>query len=89
MNSSKRERREDQLMKKAEKLAEYASEIVMQSDTQMLIDGHPYVLVKNYRDGFRPNMTISLEIGDTISSGCAVFTNQEAKRGHHRKTLTA
>lgn len=53
MNSSKRERREDQLMKKAEKLAEYASEIVMQSDTQMLIDGHPYVLVKNYRDGFR------------------------------------
>ena len=53
MNSSKRERREDQLMKKAEKLAEYASKIVMQSDTQMLIDGHPYVLVKNYRDGFR------------------------------------
>ena len=53
MNSSKRKRREDQLMKKAEKLAEYASEIVMQSDTQMLIDGHPYVLVKNYRDGFR------------------------------------
>lgn len=53
MNSSKRERREVQLMKKAEKLAEYASEIVMQSDTQMLIDGHPYVLVKNYRDGFR------------------------------------
>ena len=53
MNSSKRERREDQLMKKAEKLAAYASEIVMQSDTQMLIDGHPYVLVKNYRDGFR------------------------------------
>ena len=53
MNSSKRERREDQLMKKAEKLAEYASEIVMQSDTQMLIDGNPYVLVKNYRDGFR------------------------------------
>jgi uncharacterized protein YutD len=53
LNSSKRERREDQLMKKAEKLAEYASEIVMQSDTQMLIDGHPYVLVKNYRDGFR------------------------------------
>ena len=53
MNSSKRERREDQLMKKAEKLAEYASEIVMQSDTQRLIDGHPYVLVKNYRDGFR------------------------------------
>lgn len=53
MNSSKRERREDQLMKKAEKLSEYASEIVMQSDTQMLIDGHPYVLVKNYRDGFR------------------------------------
>ena len=53
MNSSKRERREDQLMKKAEKLAEYAREIVMQSDTQMLIDGHPYVLVKNYRDGFR------------------------------------
>lgn len=53
MNSIKRERREDQLMKKAEKLAEYASEIVMQSDTQMLIDGHPYVLVKNYRDGFR------------------------------------
>lgn len=53
MNSSKRERREDQLMKKAEKLAEYASEIVMQSDTQMLIDGYPYVLVKNYRDGFR------------------------------------
>lgn len=53
MNSSKRERREDQLMKKAEKLAEYASEIMMQSDTQMLIDGHPYVLVKNYRDGFR------------------------------------
>ena len=53
MNSIKRERREDQLMKKAEKLAEYASEIVMQSDPQMLIDGHPYVLVKNYRDGFR------------------------------------
>ena len=53
MNSIKRERREDQLMKTAEKLAEYASEIVMQSDTQMLIDGHPYVLVKNYRDGFR------------------------------------
>ena len=53
MNSIKRERREDQLMKKAEKLAEYASEIVMHSDTQMLIDGHPYVLVKNYRDGFR------------------------------------
>ena len=53
MISSKRERREDQLMKKAEKLAEYASEIVMQSDTQMLIDGHPYVLVKNYRDGFQ------------------------------------
>ena len=53
MNSSKRDRREDQPMKKADKLAEYASEIVMQSDTQMLIDGHPYVLVKNYRDGFQ------------------------------------
>ena len=53
MNNIKRERREDQLMKNAEKLAEYASEIVMQSDTQMLIDGHPYVLVKNYRDGFQ------------------------------------
>lgn len=53
MNSSKRERREDQLLKKAEKLAENASEIVMQSDAQMLIDGHPYVLVRNYRDGFQ------------------------------------
>ncbi|SEM95717.1 Uncharacterized protein YutD [Ligilactobacillus sp. WC1T17] len=53
MNSVKRERRENQLQKKAEKIAEYASEIIMQSDTQMLIDGHPYVLVKNYRDGFQ------------------------------------
>ena len=53
MNSINRERREDQLMKKAEKLAEYASEIVMQSDTQKLIEGQPYVLFKNYRDGFR------------------------------------
>ena len=53
MNSSKRERREDQLMKKAEKLAEYASVFVLLFDTQILIDGHPYVLVKNYRDGFR------------------------------------
>lgn len=52
MNSEKKERREAQLAKKAETIRAFASEIVVQSPTQILIDGHPYILEKNYRNGF-------------------------------------
>ena len=52
MNSEKKERREAQLAKKAETIKAFASEVVLQSPTQMLIDGRPYILEKNYRNGF-------------------------------------
>ncbi|MDO4457477.1 MAG: DUF1027 domain-containing protein, partial [Ligilactobacillus murinus] len=42
MNSEKKERREAQLAKKAETIKAFASEVVLQSPTQMLIDGRPY-----------------------------------------------
>ena len=52
LNSEKKERREAQLAKKAETIKAFASEVVLQSPTQMLIDGRPYILEKNYRNGF-------------------------------------
>lgn len=53
MNSKKKEHREAQLAKKAEKIKEFASDVEVISDTELTIDGHPYELVKNYRDGFQ------------------------------------
>ncbi|WP_057897023.1 YutD family protein [Liquorilactobacillus oeni] len=53
MDSEKKERREAQLAKKAETLKAYASDIKMKSKTELTIDGHPYVLVKNFKDGFQ------------------------------------
>ncbi|KRL37346.1 YutD family protein [Liquorilactobacillus uvarum] len=53
MNSEKKERREAQLAKKAETLKAYASDIQIKSSTELTIDGHPYLLVKNVRDGFQ------------------------------------
>ncbi|KRM91579.1 YutD family protein [Liquorilactobacillus cacaonum] len=52
MNSEKKERREAQLAKKAETIKAYASDVQMNSETELLIDGHPYVIEKNFRDGF-------------------------------------
>lgn len=52
-NTEKKERRAAQIAKKNERIKEQASELIMQSDTRMLIDGRPYELVKNYRDGFQ------------------------------------
>ncbi|MBZ2406755.1 YutD family protein [Liquorilactobacillus hordei] len=52
MNSEKKERREAQLAKKAETIKAYASNVQMESETQLLIDGHPYVIEKNFRNGF-------------------------------------
>ncbi|KRN26851.1 YutD family protein [Liquorilactobacillus mali] len=52
MNSEKKERREAQLAKKAETIKAYASDVQVKSDTQLLIDGHPYVIEKNFRNGF-------------------------------------
>ena len=40
------------MAKKAETIKAFASEVVLQSPTQMLIDGRPYILEKNYRNGF-------------------------------------
>ncbi|KRM95571.1 hypothetical protein FC19_GL001707 [Liquorilactobacillus aquaticus DSM 21051] len=53
MNSEKKERREAQLAKKAETLKAYASDIQMKNSTELTIDGHPYLLVKNVREGFQ------------------------------------
>lgn len=53
MNSEKKVRREAQLARKAETIKAFASEIRMQSETEMTIDGHPYVLLLNYRQGFQ------------------------------------
>ena len=52
MNSEKKERREAQLAKKAETIRAFASEIIVQSPTRILIDSHPYVIEENYRNGF-------------------------------------
>ncbi|MDN2454238.1 YutD family protein [Lactobacillus sp. UCMA15818] len=52
MNSEKKERREAQLAKKAETIKAYASDVQMESETQLLIDGHPYAIEKNFREGF-------------------------------------
>lgn len=52
MNSEKKERREAQLAKKAETIKAYASDVQMNSETELLIDGHPYVIEKNFRNGF-------------------------------------
>ncbi|MCC7667405.1 YutD family protein [Liquorilactobacillus satsumensis] len=53
MDSEKKERREAQLAKKAETLKAYASDIKMQSKTELTIDGHPYVLVKDFKNAFQ------------------------------------
>ena len=53
MNSEKKERREAQLAKKAEAIKALASEVEMTGPNELLIDGHPYILLKNYRDGFQ------------------------------------
>lgn len=53
MNTRKREHREAQLAKKAETLKAFASEIVMQNETEMLIDDRPYRLVANHKEGFK------------------------------------
>lgn len=53
MNNQKKERREAQLAKKAETIKAYSSDIEMKNETEMLIDGREYVLIKNYRDGFQ------------------------------------
>lgn len=52
VNNEKKERREAQLAKKAEAIKAYASKVVMQDETQLTIDGHPYELLVNFHDGF-------------------------------------
>ncbi|MHC9536441.1 YutD family protein [Dellaglioa sp. BT-FLS60] len=52
MNQAQKEKREQQLAIKAEKIKAYASDVVRQSETRVLIDNRPYDLVTNYRDGF-------------------------------------
>ncbi|KRK45145.1 YutD family protein [Dellaglioa algida] len=52
MNQAQKEKREQQLAIKAEKLKAYASDVVRQSETRIVIDNRPYDLVSNYRDGF-------------------------------------
>lgn len=52
MNQAQKEKREQQLAIKAEKIKAYASDVVRQSETRVLIDNRPYDLVSNYRDGF-------------------------------------
>ncbi|WP_282708818.1 YutD family protein [Ligilactobacillus sp. Marseille-Q7487] len=53
MNSEKKERREAQLAKKAEAIKALASDVQMTGPNELLIDGHPYILLENYRDGFQ------------------------------------
>jgi uncharacterized protein YutD len=53
MNNDKKERRQAQLAKKAETLKEYASEVKITGKNELTIDGRPYLLVRNYRDGFQ------------------------------------
>lgn len=53
MNSEKKEKRQAQLAKKAETLKEYASKVQVTEKNELLIDGRPYLLIKNYRDGFQ------------------------------------
>lgn len=53
MNEEKRQRRQVQLAKKAATIKKYASTVERKDDENLLIDGHPYRLVKNYRDGFQ------------------------------------
>ncbi len=52
MNSEKKERRQEQLAKKAETIKAFASHIKMKNATELTIDGHPYRLISNYREGF-------------------------------------
>ena len=53
MNSEKKVRREAQLARKAETIKAFASEVKMQSETELTIDGHPYILLLDYRQGFQ------------------------------------
>ncbi|MCI1634269.1 MAG: YutD family protein [Liquorilactobacillus nagelii] len=53
MNSEKKERLEAQLAKKAATLKEYASKVEVTGKNELTIDGRPYLLIKNSRDGFQ------------------------------------
>lgn len=53
MNNEKKERREAQLAKKAEAIQALASDVQMTGPNELLIDGRPYLLLENYRDGFQ------------------------------------
>ncbi|MCP0886265.1 YutD family protein [Ligilactobacillus sp. WILCCON 0076] len=53
MKTEKKERREAQLAKKAEAIQAFASDVQMQDSTNISIDGHPYTLLVNYREGFQ------------------------------------
>ena len=99
LNSEKKERREAQLAKKAETIKAFASEVVLQSPTQMLIDGRPYILEKNYRNGFEvekleerfSNILTKYDyiVGDWVMSncGCGAFMLQVVIKEHQRKVL--
>lgn len=53
MNNEKKERREAQLAKKAEAIQALASDVQMTGPNELLIDGRPYLLLENYREGFQ------------------------------------
>ncbi|MEE5987485.1 YutD family protein [Ligilactobacillus equi] len=53
MNDYRRQRREEQLARKAETIKAFASDVIVKSEEEIEIDGHPYILLKNYRDGFQ------------------------------------
>lgn len=53
MNEKRREKIEEQLAKKAKAIEEYASTVVIPNDTDVIIDGCKYQLVKNYHEGFQ------------------------------------
>lgn len=53
MNEKRREKMEEQLAKKAQTIEEYASTVVVLNDSDVVIDGNQYKLVKNYHDGFQ------------------------------------
>ncbi|MFT8393541.1 MAG: YutD family protein [Liquorilactobacillus ghanensis] len=53
MNNEKKERREAQLAKKAATLKEYASVVKVTGKNELTIDGRPYLLIKDCREGFQ------------------------------------
>lgn len=53
MNEKKREKMEEQLAKKARAIEEYASVVIVKNETELLIDGDQYQLIKNYHNAFQ------------------------------------